>query len=314
MLAMVVSAVVLASVGADPKDDPPVYEPPASQPANGDRPPNPFGPRTFDRKDAIPGTIELSNGELAVGRIYTTRDKPLRLYETRLKRFLPIPLRSIKTITGHLEWAREEPQWRWQEMGSDDKVYSGLSYPVLKVYYTLTLLDGRQYIGHCQTQPLYVTRGKERARYILWQRHKGELGQILADLRYVKAVHFGEAAMQRGLETLRCSAASKRSRRTPRAAPGNRKANRRAIGRRSSSATRRRESSTATPAAAPPRSPCPSASSDSRTPSTPTTRSARSASRNRTEHPPAGRPHAPNPPSRPAVGSWNSPGNGSHYR
>ena len=202
MLAMVVPAVVLASVGAGQKDDPPVYEPPASQPANGDRPPNPFGPRTFDRKDAIPGTIELSNGELAVGRIYTTRDKPLRLYETRLKRFLPIPLRSIKTITGHLEWAREEPQWRWQEMGSDDKIYSGLSYPVLKVYYTLTLLNGRQYVGHCQTQPLYVTRGKERARYILWQRHKGELGQVLADLRYVKAVRFGEAALQRGLETL----------------------------------------------------------------------------------------------------------------
>ena len=184
----------------NPDEDPPVYELPATQPA--ERPPNPFGNRTLQRKDAVPGYIELSDGTLAVGRIYTTRDKPLRLYDERLKRFLPIPLRSLKRITGHLEWAREEPQWRWKEMGSDDRVYTGRSYPVLKVYYTLTLLDGREFTGHCQVQPLYVADGRKRRRFLLWQRHKGEVGQTLADLRYVKAVHFGEEALKRGLALL----------------------------------------------------------------------------------------------------------------
>jgi hypothetical protein len=198
-LGSVAMALVLA-VGAAPGTGPPVYPPPASQPA--ERPPSPFGPPGLEREDAIPGYVELSNGELAVGRIYTTRDKALRLYVRDLKRFLPIPLRSLKTIAGHLEWGREEPEWRWREMGSDDKLYSGRSYPVLKAYYTFTLLDGRAYTGDCQTQPLYVATRTETTRFILWQRHKGELGQTLADLRYIKAAHFGEQAMQRGLQML----------------------------------------------------------------------------------------------------------------
>lgn len=196
LVIVVVGLTLLSGDEAPRQDDPPVFAPPATQPA--EPPPNPFGNSSFRRKDAIPGYVELSTGELAVGRIFTTRDKRLRLYDRKLKRFLPIPLRSLRRIEAHLEWAREEPEWRWREMGNDDKVYSGRSYPVLKVHYTLTLLDGRAFTGDCQTQPLYVADEKGRSRYVLWQRHKGEIGQTLDDLRYIKSVHFGEAAAKRG--------------------------------------------------------------------------------------------------------------------
>lgn len=180
--------------------DPPVYPPPATQPA--ERPVNPFGPPSYDRADAVPGCLELSDGRLAVGRIYTTRDKPLTLWDRALKRRLPIPMRSIRRIAAHLEWAREEPEWRWREMGSDDKLYTGRSYPVLKVYYTVTLLDDRQFTGDFVPAPLYVTDGKEPVRFILWQRHKGDFGQTLADLRYIREVRFGEEAAKAGRQAL----------------------------------------------------------------------------------------------------------------
>ena len=44
-------------------------------------------------------------------------------------------------------------------------------------FYTFTLRDGRRFTGHCQVQPLYVVEGKRRLRFILWQRHKGRMGQ-----------------------------------------------------------------------------------------------------------------------------------------
>ena len=201
-IAPIILGALLAAGGVDPKDNPPVSPPPATKPADAERPPSPFGPRTFEREDAVPGYIELASGEIAAGKIYTTRDKPLRLYDRSLERFLPIPLRSLKGIAGHLEWAREEPEWRWVEMGSDDRLYTGRSYPVLKVYYTFTLLDGRQHTGDCQTQPLYVVMDKEPVRFILWQRHKGEFGQTLKDLRYIRSAQFGEAALKSGLEML----------------------------------------------------------------------------------------------------------------
>lgn len=201
VLAGVVLWIWVAAGGEGWGDDPPVYPPPDTQPV--ERPPNPFGPRIFQREDAVAGYIELSDGTLAVGRIYTTRDKPLRLYVPRLKRFLPIPLRLLRRITGHLEWARQEPEWRWKEMGSDDRIYTGRSYPVIKVYYTFTLRDGRRFTGHCQVQPLYVVEGKRRLRFILWQRHKGRMGQTVADLRYIKEVYFGEDALKRGRALLK---------------------------------------------------------------------------------------------------------------
>jgi hypothetical protein len=197
------AALGLAAGGDAPRrPDPPVY-PAASQPVEPATPPNPFGPPNFSRPDAVPGYIELDNGDLAVGRIYTTRDKRLMLFDRAAKRFLPIPLQSLKCITGHLEWAREEPEWRWKEEGSDDKLYSGRSYPVMKVYYTFALLDGREFTGDCQTQPLYVAAEKEEARYILWQRHKGAIGQTVPDLRYIKSAQFGDQAQQRGRDLLK---------------------------------------------------------------------------------------------------------------
>jgi hypothetical protein len=73
--------------------------------------------------------------------------------------------------------------------------------------WTLTLRNGHQITGHILGQPLYVEEGGKPERFILHQRDKGEMGQRLADLVYVRRVEFGPEAYERAVEELKAKAA-----------------------------------------------------------------------------------------------------------
>jgi hypothetical protein len=166
------------------------------------QPANPFADTPQSRRDLMPGYIELSDGRLLPGRIYTTRDKPWSVYDAKTKTFRRIPPVVVRRIEAEMIWERDTPQWRWKEGGSDEKVYTGRTYPARKIEYTFTLINGMKISGTVQ-QPIYVRHGDgEAARMILHERQKGALGQTLEDLVYVRRVELGKAALAEGRERL----------------------------------------------------------------------------------------------------------------
>ena len=112
---------------------------------------NPFGPAPAEREsrrdDAVPGCIELSDGSLHAGLIYLTRDKRLKIYDEKLERQREIPLRVVKQIDCAVKKEWMEREWKYKETTSDEKMYTGRSYPAREYLHTITLHDGRTITG-----------------------------------------------------------------------------------------------------------------------------------------------------------------------
>lgn len=162
-------------------------------PGEGQEPPvNPFKPRAAARTDARPGTVALSNGEVYKGQVYITRDKQLRIYDTAAKVYRDIPLVAVKEIRIGVEKEGIEKEWRWKEGGSDVKVYTGKSYPWREYITTIVLTNNQKIVGHLKATPVGVDCGGERKKLIVHGKNKGELGETLADLVYIKSIVFDE--------------------------------------------------------------------------------------------------------------------------
>lgn len=169
----------------------PAAEPPAV---------NPFAKRPAERDDAVPGCVELSDGSIHPGMIYLTRDKRLQLYDDKLQRQREIPLSAVKQIDCSVKREWMEREWRFKETTSDEKVYTGRSYPAREYVHTITLQDGRKLTGplsaiiYVQPKASGPARtGEERPQpkaeqFLLNKRNKGSLGQDLKSLIYVKRI------------------------------------------------------------------------------------------------------------------------------
>ena len=159
----------------------------------------PFGRAPSEREDAVPGCVELSDGSIHPGLIYLTRGKPLQVYDQQTQRLQEIPLRAVQRIecTVKREWIERE--WKFKETTSDEKMYTGRRYSAREYLHTITLGDGRTI-----TSPLsaivYVEpqRQGKSEQFLLNKRAKGELGQDLKSLVYVKSIKLGKEAMAEG--------------------------------------------------------------------------------------------------------------------
>jgi len=161
---------------------------------------NPFAPAgigRFSREDALPGAVELSDGRLLAGGLYTTRDKPLVVYIDAEKRWRHVPLICVLGIRAVPVGEEMDREWRWKEMGSDEKVYTGRQRPVRRYLWRLSLIDGTQLEGEIDGQPLWIERDGERSLWVLHDRHKGEWGQTQADLVYARHIVISRREMQR---------------------------------------------------------------------------------------------------------------------
>jgi len=171
---------------------------------------NPFAPVQTERDDAVPGYIEMSDGQVLVGNIYMTRDKRLKVYDESTKRQREIPLRAVKQIECKVlkEWMEKE--WRFKELALDEKYYTGREYPSRECEYTITLQDDRQITGPLAElfyiQPYTQKPDEARAyrpevkpeKYLVHKRQKGEPGTTLEALVYVKSIKLGEEALEEG--------------------------------------------------------------------------------------------------------------------
>jgi len=86
-------------------------------------------------------------------------------------------------------WERQQPEWEFAESGSDIKQFSGKTYPARETQYVLTLKDGSSETGGIAA-PIYFEGSDGTKIFILHKRDKGEVGQALTDLVYVKSIRF----------------------------------------------------------------------------------------------------------------------------
>ena len=167
-----------ATTAPSPADTVPTTQPSALQ--GGDN----------DLDQPRPATLTLSNGQQITGNFSTTLEQPIRVWVESEKEYHDIPFSLIQSIQAHVDWERLEPEWNFKESGSDVKIYSGKTYPARLTSYTITLTSGQVVTG-AVAAPLYLNEpdGSQKI-YILHKRDKGQDGQTLSDLVYVKQVEF----------------------------------------------------------------------------------------------------------------------------
>jgi hypothetical protein len=143
-----------------------------------------------DDDEARAGVITMSDGKTIRGKIATTSEKPIRVWVEAQKDYTDVPLSMIDKAEAEVVWERVEKEWNFKESGSDIKVYSGRTYPARETKYKLTLTDCTTVDGGI-VAPLYVTTDDGKTKTcVLYKRDKGQIGQTLADLPYVKSVTF----------------------------------------------------------------------------------------------------------------------------
>lgn len=169
---------------------------------------NPFGQAPSEREDAVPGYIELSDGSIHSGLVYLTRDKRLQVYDKVVERQREIPLQVVKQIDCAIKKEWLEKEWKFKETTSDEKLYTGRSYPAREYLHTITLNDGRTIAGplsaivYVQPPQYSPVRPEERQppvqpeHFLLSKRAKGEMGQDLKSLVYVKRIKLGKEALK----------------------------------------------------------------------------------------------------------------------
>jgi hypothetical protein len=138
-----------------------------------------------------PGELTLSDGTIIKGRLSTTLRQPLHIWIEEQKKFIDVPFAQVKSIEAIVIWERQEKQWDFAESGRDTKIYSGKTYPNRQTNYAVTLTDGTTVSG-AVAAPIYLDDDAGRHIYILHKRDKGELGQALSDLVYVKTVQLSD--------------------------------------------------------------------------------------------------------------------------
>lgn len=152
---------------------------------------NPFrsSDMPFRRSYALPGVIELIDGNQLPGGLYTTVEKPWIVWSESTKSWRRVDFLTLLSIEAVVEEERMELDWRWKGMGEPEKVYTGKKYPMRRMHWRFKLIDGSVVEGSTKGQPVFVElAGKVSGPFILAERMKGELGQTLEELPYVRKI------------------------------------------------------------------------------------------------------------------------------
>jgi len=174
----------------------PATSQPATKPQAGR---GPFrGADTFTRPDALPGVMELSDGTLLAGGLFTTRDQPWLVWIAQTKRWRRIPFITVLSITAVVVEEKMEQEWRWKAMGVPERVYTGREYPTRRMLWKFHLIDDSYLTGAIKGQPLSVELGeKTTPPMVLHERSKGKMDQKLKDLVYVKRAIVSRRMMEK---------------------------------------------------------------------------------------------------------------------
>ncbi|MGL4593816.1 MAG: hypothetical protein ACRCUY_03700 [Thermoguttaceae bacterium] len=165
------------------------------------------------REDTMPGYIEMSNGEVFPGLLYITRDKRLEIYDAEIKRQRTIPITKISEIECQVEQEWMEKEWRFKELASDEKMYTGRTYPCRRFVHKLTFDDGRILEGTMSgiifvqslqegetTETGHIPeREAERFYFNKRQSEPSNAGKKLSEIHYTARVKIGDDALAEGI-------------------------------------------------------------------------------------------------------------------
>jgi hypothetical protein len=175
------------------------------QAASAQEPPalNPFGTpaerQQNRRDDAVPGYLETSDGQVHPGQVSLSRDAKLKIFDEERKQHREIPLKAIDRIdcTVLKEW--DEKEWRFKENASDEKYFTGRTYPAREYAHKVTL-QSRQTVQGTVSSIVYVQadQAEKPVRFLLHKRDKGEPGTELKSLVYVRSIRLGARALEEG--------------------------------------------------------------------------------------------------------------------
>jgi hypothetical protein len=138
-------------------------------------------------RSSVFAKIKLSDGSMITGPCHSTPGRPLRFWVEAEHQYRDIELGQIAKLEATVLWERDEREWHFVASGSDIKEYTGRTYPARETAYAATLRDGTVFTGSI-VAPLYVQVDGQPRSLLLNKRAKGDMGQKLSDLVYVKSV------------------------------------------------------------------------------------------------------------------------------
>ena len=140
--------------------------------------------------------IIFSDGKILPGYIYTTRDKGWIVYVESEKRWRHIPPILVLSISAVVIEEGMEKEWRWKEMGRNEKIFTGRKKPTRRFLWRFHLIDDSYITGAVKGQPLWIEQsGKRLGPFVLHERQAGKYGQQINDLVYIKKIVISRQVM-----------------------------------------------------------------------------------------------------------------------
>lgn len=139
------------------------------------------------RQGEARGTVIFSDGSSITGIIHQSGWRPLKVFDTRKKKFKHIPLEHIALLKIRVTKAEMVKEWRFVEESKDEKEYSGKQYPRKDYEIHITLRGGQKSRCTCKGV-LYIESGDKKTRFYLKHWDRGKTDQVLDDLVHVKEI------------------------------------------------------------------------------------------------------------------------------
>jgi len=133
--------------------------------------------------------VTYSTGEKAEGEFAFTPGKKLEIFDINKKKRFSVAADEIVHVSVSVEEERMEQGWMFREEGLKDKIKLAFFYPLRQLFTDITLTSGAILHGHCNGM-FYLEKDGDSKRYLIVANQKGEKGQTLNDVPYIKEVSF----------------------------------------------------------------------------------------------------------------------------
>lgn len=134
--------------------------------------------------------VTLSNGERHEGIFSMTPGRRLEIFETRAARRLHLDPAEIARVSVTPDVETMEQAWMFKEESDHTKILLPWKYPLRRLRTEVTVVSGETFQGRVVGCVFFLENEEDRRRFILTADQKGEKGQALEDLPYVRQIVF----------------------------------------------------------------------------------------------------------------------------
>ncbi len=152
---------------------------------------SPFAREEVPREERW-GTVWLSDGTKFEGPLHLTMARDLTVYDDEEKEWKQFKLSELQRVSFGVEKTEEVPVWRWKEGGSDEKVYTGESYPNLTLWCEAVTSSEEKARGHVLGTVIHGEGEKEKKKFILRKYVRGKTGETPEQVVYPREIVFHE--------------------------------------------------------------------------------------------------------------------------